>query len=314
MIKKTTFRKKIRFVIKRWAKRHGFLRVLNSISREKYAEKISASLFYALLSSIAVNFFFQPGNIYAGGLTGLSQILSTLSERLFGFSLSLALIYYMMNIPLFLLAWRHIGHKFTIFTIIAVSISSIFIELMPVVSITQDPIINAIFGGLFVGLGVGYNLRNQVSGGGIDIISLYVRKKTGHEVGSITLLINVIILTVAGVLFGWQHILYSMLSIFVSSRVTDAVFTKQKKMQALIITSHADKVIAMVHKKLHRGVTCINNAEGTYNREQKSVLMTVITRSEFTEFKYWIRKTDPNAFVSVSEDVRIIGRFVDDES
>lgn len=314
MIKKTTFRKKIRFVIKRWAKKHGFLRVLNSISREKYAEKISASLFYALLSSIAVNFFFQSGNIYASGLTGLAQILSTLSDRVLGFNLSVALAYYVMNIPLFILAWRNIGHKFTIFTMIAVSISSLFIELLPVVSITSDPIINAIFGGLIMGLGVGYNLRNHVSGGGTDIISLYVRKKTGHEVGSITMMINVVILAFAGILFGWQHVLYSMLSIFVSGRVTDAVFTKQKKMQALIITSHADKVIKMVHKKLHRGVTCINNAEGTYNREQKSVLLTVITRAEFNEFKYWMKKTDPAAFVSVSEDVRIIGRFVDEDN
>lgn len=313
MIKKTTVRKKIKFIIKRWAKKHGFLRVLKSISREKYAEKISASLIYALLSSIAVNCFFQPGNIYASGLTGLSQILSTLSERVLGVNLSIAAAYYVMNVPLFILAWKHIGHKFTIFTVIAVSISSLFIELIPVVTITTDPVINAIFGGLIMGLGVGYNLRNNVSGGGTDIISLYVRKKTGHEVGSITMAINVVIMTFAGILFGWQYVLYSMLSIFVSSRVTDAVFTKQKKMQALIITSHADKVIGMVHKKLHRGVTCINNAEGTYNREQKSVLLTVITRAEFNEFKHWMKKTDPAAFVSVSEDVRIIGRFVDDD-
>lgn len=314
MIRKTTFQKKVRFVIKRWAKKHGLLRVLKSISREKYAEKISASLFYALLSSIAVNFFFQSGNIYASGLTGLAQIISTVSERTLGFSVSIAAAYYIMNIPLFILAWKHIGHKFTIFTFITVTIGSLFIELIPVVTITKDPIINAVFGGLTMGLGVGYNLRNHISGGGTDIISLYIRKKTGHDVGNITMLINVFILSIAGLLFGWQSVLYSMLSIFVSGRVTDAVFTKQRKMQALIITSRADKVIKMVHKKLNRGVTCINNAEGTYNREQKSVLLTVITRAEFSEFKYWMKKTDPTAFVSVSEDVRIIGRFVDEDN
>ncbi|CRH94490.1 putative lipoprotein [Chlamydia trachomatis] len=93
--------------------------------------------------------------------------------------------------------------------------------------------------------------------------------------------------------------------------MTDAIYTKQKKMQAMIITSHPDAVIKMVHKKLHRGVTCINEAEGTYNHEKKSVLLAVITRAEFNDFKFYMKKTDPAAFVSVSENVQIIGRFVD---
>lgn len=104
-----------------------------------------------------------------------------------------------------------------------------------------------------------------------------------------------------------------MVSIFVSSRVTDAIFTKQKKMQATIVTSHPERVIHMIHKRLHRGVTSINDAEGTYKHEQKAVLITILTCEEYPEFKWLMLKTDPQAFVSVAENVRIIGRFVEDD-
>lgn len=164
-----------------------------------------------------------------------------------------------------------------------------------------------------MGLGIGYALRNNISSGGTDIVSLTIRKKTGRDVGSISLAVNGVIMVFAGLLFGWQYALYSMVTIFVSSRVTDAVYTKQKKMQAMIITSRPEKVIRMVHRRLHRGVTCINEAEGTYDHEKKAILLTVITRAEYADFKYFMKKTDPKAFVSVAENVHIIGRFVEED-
>ncbi len=141
------------------------------------------------------------------------------------------------------LAWYQIGHKFTVFTFITVSMSSFFIQFVPVATLTEDPIINALFGGVVMGLGIGFALRNNISSGGTDIVSLTIRKKTGKNVGSISFLVNGTIMLIAGLTFGWKYALYSMITIFVSSRVTDAVFTKQKRMQAMIVTNHPEKVI-----------------------------------------------------------------------
>ena len=191
--------------------------------------------------------------------------------------------------------------------------SSLFIYLMPQLTLTTDPLINAIFGGLFMGLGVGFGLRSRISSGGTDILSLTIRQKTGKNVGSISLVINALIMFFAGLLFGWQYALYSMVTIFVSSRVTDAIYTKQKKLQAMIVTACPDRVITMIHNKLHRGVTLVNHAaKGTYQNENKAVLIAIITREEYAEFKQLMRKADPRAFVSISENVQIIGRFKDD--
>lgn len=310
---KTHFSKLLRYHVRRLAYNIKLLRVMKSISREKYDEKVSASLLYGFLSAIAVNFFFQPGHVYSSGATGLAQILSVLSQRFIGFTIPVSLTFYAINIPLMIVAWYQIGHKFTIFTFITVSMSSFFIQFVPVVTLTNDPIMNALFGGVVMGTGIGFALRNNISSGGTDIVSLTIRKQTGKNVGSISFLVNGTIMLIAGLTFGWKYALYSMITIFVSSRVTDAVFTKQKRMQAMIVTSQPDAIIEKIHKKLHRGATIIHNAEGTYNHQAKAVLLTVITRAEFNEFKYIMRKADPQAFITISDNVHIIGRFVETE-
>ncbi len=311
MTKQAPFIKRLKFTLKRWAKKVGLFQTLKGISREKYAEKFSASLFYGLMSAIAVNFFFEPGHVYSSGVTGLSQVVSAISGRYLGFTIPVSVAFYAINLPLLILAWYKIGHKFTVFTFITVTMSSLFIQLIPQVTLTPDPLINAIFGGLVMGTGIGYGLKSRISSGGTDVISLTIRKMTGRSVGSISLLVNGIIMLFAGLLFGWQYALYSMVTIFVSSRVTDALFTRQKKMQALIVTSRPERVIQMIHKKLHRGVTCINDAEGTYQHEKKAVLLAIITRGEYSDFKHFMAKADPSAFVSIAEDVHVMGRFVD---
>ena len=311
MTKQAPFIKRLKFTLKRWAKKVGLFQTLKGISREKYAEKFSASLFYGLMSAIAVNFFFEPGHVYSSGVTGLSQVVSAISGRYLGFTIPVSVAFYAINLPLLILAWYKIGHKFTVFTFITVTMSSLFIQLIPQVTLTTDPLIYAIFGGLVMGTGIGYGLKSRISSGGTDVISLTIRKMTGRSVGSISLLVNGIIMLFAGLLFGWQYALYSMVTIFVSSRVTDALFTRQKKMQALIVTSRPERVIQMIHKKLHRGVTCINDAEGTYQHEKKAVLLAIITRGEYSDFKHFMAKAAPSAFVSIAEDVHVMGRFVD---
>ncbi|MGT2712360.1 YitT family protein [Streptococcus oriscaviae] len=312
-MKMNKFFRKLRIQFIRKARKNKFWSVISSISKEKYAERISGSIIYGLLSSIAVNFFFRPGKVYSSGVTGLAQIVSALAETYAQLDVPIALVYYGLNIPLLIVAWYKIGNKFTIFTFITVSFSSLFIQFMPHVTLTNDPLVNTIFGGLMLGTGIGFALRNNVSSGGTDIVSILIRKKTGKQVGSISLIVNASIMLIAGMTFGWQYALYSMVALFISSRMTDVIFVKQKRMQAMIITSHPERVIKMIHKRLHRGVTIINGAEGAYNHEQKTILLTIITRAEFTDFKYIMKKADKSAFVSVSDNVNIIGRFVESD-
>src|SRR5574340_553591 len=290
------------------------INVLKNLCFEKLMQKLSASVVYAILSAIALNLFFQPGHVYSSGITGLAQIFTTLSYKLLGHDIPVSITLYLLNLPLLVLAWLKIGKRFTIYTVITVTLSSIFIHAIPEYTMTTDPIINSIFGGAVMGAGIGYALRSGISSGGTDILSLYIRKKTGRQVGNISLVFNGIIVLVAGILFVWQYMFYSLLTIFVSSRVTDAIYTKQRKMQATIITKNPEVVIQALHEVLHRCVTVVHSAEGGYSHINMTLLITIITQAEYQEFKHIMKIVDPAAFVSIAENVKVLGRFVEDET
>lgn len=284
-----------------------------SLPVHDYTTKLSVSIVYAILASVAMNFFYQPGNIYSSGITGLAQILTTLSTKVVGFNVPVSITLYALNIPLFFVAWRKIGKKFTVFTFLTVTLTSIFMQIVPQTVLSNDPIICAIFGGAVMGSGIGFALKNGLSSGGLDIFSITIRKKTGRSVGSISMYFNGLIIFVAGYLFGWQYMFYSALSIFVSGKVTDAVYTKQKKMQVMIITKNPDAVIDGIQQKMRRGITIIHEAEGAYRHDKQTLLLTVVTRYELPSLESAMKESDPSAFVSISDNVKILGRFYEED-
>ena len=261
------------------------------LPHSNYATKISTSIVYAITASAAVNFFYEPGNIYSSGVTGIAQIIGTLAQSAFGIKIPVALALLLLNLPLFILGWFRISPKFTIFTGITVLLTSVFMQIIPVQVLSTDPIINAIFGGVVMGAGGGYALRNGLSSGGLDFITIAIRKKTGKTIGSLSIIFNSFILLAAGLLFGWQYAFYSALAIFVSGKVMDAVFTKQKKMQVTIVTSCAEEVIHGIHGKMRRGITIINGAEGAFRYDRQKVLITVVTRYELPLLKQIMRES-----------------------
>ncbi|MTD42315.1 DUF2179 domain-containing protein [Erwinia sp. CPCC 100877] len=284
-----------------------------SLPVSDYTTKLSVSIVYAILASVAMNFFYQPGNIYSSGITGLAQILTTLSTKLVGFKIPVSITLYLLNVPLFFVAWLKIGKKFTVFTFLTVTLTSIFMQIVPQTVLSNDPIICAIFGGAVMGSGIGFALKNGLSSGGLDIFSITIRKKTGRSVGSISMYFNGLIIFVAGYLFGWQYMFYSALSIFVSGKVTDAVYTKQKKMQVMIITKNPDDVVEGIQNKMRRGITIIHEAEGAYRHDKQTLLLTVVTRFELPALEAAMKEADPSAFVSISDNVKILGRFYEEE-
>ncbi|MDR1521496.1 MAG: YitT family protein [Streptococcaceae bacterium] len=282
------------------------------LNLNKYSQKLSAGVVYAILSAIAMNFFFEPGNIYASGVNGLAQIIHTISKRWFIFNIPVSVGIWLMNFPLFFLAWR-ISKKFAIFTIITVIFSVFFIWIVPETRLTADPIINAIFGGVINGVGIGYALRNGLSSGGLDIVSLSIQKKTGSNVGVIFMGFNAVIVILAGFLFDWKYALYTILTIFISGKIMDAVFTRQKKMQVMIITKQPNKVVNCIQEKLRRGATIVHSAEGAYTRSAQAIVFTIVTAAEISDLKKVMKLADDRAFVSIQENVKIIGNFYEED-
>ena len=274
--------------------------------------KATTALFYGILVSIAMNFFWEPGLIYSSGITGLAQLIGTLTKN-GPVHLSTALMLFVLNIPLFVLGWRQIGHRFTLFTILAVFCSSVMIKAINPVPLTKDPIICAIFGATINGFGTGLALKNGISTGGLDILGLTIRKHTGKSIGTINLIFNFFIILAAGAVFGWPYAFYSALSIFINARVMDMVYTKQQKMQVMIVTTKPKSVIDCIQNRMRRGITIVHGAEGAYKHDEKTILFTVISRYEQPELRRAMIESDPAAFVSIADNVHIMGRFYEPE-
>ncbi|KRL19019.1 YitT family protein [Lactobacillus amylolyticus DSM 11664] len=251
--------------------------------------------------------------MYSSGITGFAQLINSVSERFFPFTISTSLMYFVLNVPLFILGWTKIGHKFTFFTIIAVVLGSIMMRVIQPLEVHWDPLLCAIFGGTINGIGTGFALKNGISTGGLDIVGIVFRMKTGTSYGKFNILVNLVIIAAAGFVFGWTRALYSALTIFINGRVIDAIYTQHKKMQVMIITEHPQSIIDGIQNKMHRGITIIHDAEGAYSHTEKTVLITIIDRYDMYDIRQIIEHADPYAFVSVSEVEKVYGRFKEQE-
>lgn len=277
--------------------------------RYRNIAKLSFALIYALCVSVAVNVFWNPGKIYGSGITGLAQLISTISQHWLPFTIGVPVLYATLNLPLLILSWKKIGHEFTFYTIVVVILSTVLLHIIPPVEVKFDPIICAIFGGLFNGLGTGLALKNEMSTGGLDIISIVLRKKLGKSVGTINIAFNILVVLGAGCLFGWVQALYTILSIFVNGRVIDSLYTRNQKLQVIIVTSHPDKVITEIQNEMRRGITIVHDVEGAYQHSSKTMLFTVISQYELPLFRQALQNSDPYAFVSMTKAKLIMGRF-----
>lgn len=276
--------------------------------RHQSVAKASSAFIYGILVSIALNFFWDAGHIYSSGITGAAQLIATLSKNS-PLPVSTALMLFVLNLPLFILAWRQISPKFTLFTILAVVCSSVMMKVIKPITLTTDPIICALFGAAINGFGTGLALKNGISTGGLDILGLTIRKKTGHSLGTINIAFNLLIVLAAGLVYGWPYAFYSALGLVVNGVVIDMVYTKQQKMQVMIVTNKPKSVIDCIQNHMRRGITIIHGAEGAYRHDEKTILFTVISRYEQPELRAAMDESDPYAFVSIAENIKIMGHF-----
>ncbi|MGR3741742.1 YitT family protein [Companilactobacillus sp. DQM5] len=277
--------------------------------RHQTVSKLTVAFIYAICVSIAVNLFWSAGHTYGSGITGFSQVITTFSEKFLPYKLPTSLMVFVLNAPLFYLSYKKIGKKFTFFTAVAVILSSIMLQSISPIIITRDPLICAIFGAIANGFGTGFALKNGLSTGGLDIIGIILRQKTGKSVGTINIYFNVLIVIAAGLLYGWPNALYSAVGIFVNGRVIDMVYTKNQKFQVMIVTSNPQEVIDEIQKTMRRGITVVHGVEGAYRHEEKTILFTVIARYEMDLLKEAMQNSDPYAFVSITDSIKILGNF-----
>ncbi|SEU03680.1 Uncharacterized membrane-anchored protein YitT, contains DUF161 and DUF2179 domains [Salinibacillus kushneri] len=262
----------------------------------------------AFLNALSLNLFLIEANVYASGFTGFAQLLSSIFKDFIGIDLSTGILLFVLNIPVTILGWFKVGKGFTIYSAISVACTTIFLEVIPLRHLADDILLNAVFGGIIAAIGIGITLKWGASTGGMDIIAMVLSKMNDRPIGVYFLTMNGFIILMAGYLYDPEKALYTLVTLYVTTRFIDAIHTRHEKLTAMIITTKADELEKAIHAKMVRGITTIP-AKGAFTKEDKNMLIMVITRYELYDLENIIHDVDPNAFTNIVQTTGIFGFF-----
>ncbi|WP_235828093.1 YitT family protein [Brevibacillus migulae] len=259
----------------------------------------------AALMAVGLEIFLVPNQVIDGGITGISIMLAHLT------SLPIGIFLLGLNLPFLILGYKQIGKTFALSTLYGVTVMSIGTTLLhPVQSLTQEPLLAAVFGGIILGIGVGLVIRYGGSLDGTEIVAILVNKKTPFSVGEVVMFLNIFILGGAGFIFGWDNAMYSLIAYFIAFKMIDITVEGFNESKSVWIISDQHKEIGdALLARLGRGVTYLNG-EGGYSGDDKKVIFCVVTRLEEAKLKLIVEETDPTAFLAIGtiHDVKG-GRF-----
>lgn len=271
-------------------------------------KKLLVVLLGAVLTASGLNLFLIPANVYSSGFTGIAQLLSSVLTQYTPLSISTGILLFLLNVPVTILGWMKVGKSFTIYSFVSVVATTLFLEIIPVYTLSEDILLNAVFGGVISAVGVGFTLKWGASTGGVDIIAMVLSRMKDKPVGTYIFALNAVIIIMAGLLYGWEKALYTLVTLYVTTRIIDTIHTRHEKVTAMIITNKGDELTKAIHERLVRGITSIP-AKGSYSKEQKEMLIIVITRYELFDLERIIRTVDPKAFTNIVETAGIFGFF-----
>jgi uncharacterized membrane-anchored protein YitT (DUF2179 family) len=255
------------------------------------------------LCAAAVNGILIPQGFLSAGFTGVTLLIHLVSD-----ALPLGLVYFLLNIPLFLVGWKFVGRRFFLYSILGMTVLSAALHFVHVPVPVSDPILAGMLAGVINGCGSGVILRSIGSAGGVDILAVILNKKFSVKVGTTSLLFNAGLLLGAALIFSLDMALYTLLFIYVSAQMMNLVvmgLSKRKTM--LIVSEHWPEISREILKKDRRGVTILEG-KGAYSGEAQHVLYTVISFRDLPQIKKAITGVDPKAFVVVMDTQEVMGR------
>ena len=278
-------------------------------------ERIIGCIIGSLMYAVGVNLFLVPIGLYTGGLMGICQVIRTILVDYMNLPVGnidiAGIIYYIINVPIFLIAMKKMGKRFLAKTLITVTAMTIFMSIIPAELIIEDMMASSVVGGIIAGVGIGITLRMASSGGGMDIIGvLLVRWRKDFSVGKVNLLVNIILYGACLFMFDIKTVIYSVIFASVYSIAMDKVHVQNINMAVNIITKVDTKAMEQeVFEELGRGVTKWK-AVGAYTEEDEQMLYIMLSKYELNRLKTIVRKYDPYAFIVQNEGVRVDGNYL----
>lgn len=261
----------------------------------------------ATIFAMGIQWFYHPAQLLSGGITGVALIINYINSH---FRVGIMMI--ALNVPLFVVALKHYGWRFIASSFIGMISSSLIIDFLGTfrIDFTTQPILAALYGGVLTGFGLGLVYSTGATTGGTDIIAKLIRERFPYlNFGTLILYLDAVIIAAYAVIFHkFDNAMYTVVGIYVASKMIDLVLygTSQSKL-CLIISEHSDEIKEAIVEKLHRGVTVLYG-KGAYSGADKQVLLCAIKHQQIVEIRNVIRGIDESAFVIVTDARDVFGQ------
>ena len=275
---------------------------------KKDGKRFLIVVFAAILFALNIKIFVRAGDLFPGGVTGLTVLIQRLSEKYLGIELPYSPINLLLNAFPVYIGFRYIGKKFTLLSLLMIFISGMVTDLLPTYVITDDPLLISVFGGILGGTAISLCLMADATSGGTDFIAIYLAQKHGMETWNLILAFNAVILRVAGFFFGWEESLYSIIYQFVSTQTLHALYRNYQQQTLLVVTMNAQEVCNAIAKATHHGATILD-AEGSHDHQHRKLVYSVVSGADSRAAINAARSADPEAFINSMRTTELRGNF-----
>lgn len=266
----------------------------------------------AVIFAVGIQWFYHPASLLSGGVTGIAMIIN----YMIGTPVGIMMI--ALNIPLFIIALRRYGWRFMAGSLFGMICGSVAIDLLSIypVTITTQPFLASIYGGIITGLGLGIVYTTGSTTGGTDVVAKIIREKFPYvNFGTMILVLDAVIISAYALIFGkYENAMYTVIAVYIETRVIDMVLygSSQSKL-CHIISEYSDEIQGAIVEELHRGVTVLSG-KGAFSGQEKQILLCVVKRQQIVEIKKIVKNIDKKAFVIVTDTRDVFGEGFGDIS
>lgn len=284
------------------------MKITNKIDFKKEVKTIVALTIASCIMAFNLRSFVQTGGLFPGGFSGLTVLIQRIAELFFDLHIPYSVLYLPLNLVPAFIGFKFISVRFTLYSFYVVALSGVLTDLFPTFTITYDTLLIAIFGGILNAVAISICLMFEASGGGTDFISIFFSEKKGIDAWNYIFAGNVVILVTAGLLFGFDKALYSIIYQYTSTQVIQMMFKRYQKDTLLIITALPEAVYGRIRDITKHDATLIEGT-GCFEGAPRHILYSVIGREQVDVVIAAIKEIDPKAFINVINTEQINGRF-----
>lgn len=275
---------------------------------KKDGKRIVIICLASVIMAANIKTFVSTGGLYPGGATGLTILIQSIFRIYFDTPISYTLVNLLLNLIPIYIGFRFIGKKFTLYSCLMIILTAILTDVIPDIAVTYDILLISIFGGIINGFVVSLCLSMNATTGGTDFISIFLSEKKGMDSWNFILAFNIVIIMIAGLLFGFDKALYSIIYQYTSTQMLRMLYTRYQKQTLFIVTNNAEPVCEAINTVSMHGAT-IMSAEGSYEHHARKIVYSVVSKEESKAVIRAVKEADEGAFVNAIRTEELFGRF-----